>query len=163
MAFMTMFLRLRSGISANWCSSCASATCCLSQSSHIGTPVDQDGAPAGSSEALCGGRGLGRAAEAAPGVAAECAEPGELFTGLRERSELHSLAAKVPDALPKSRLGHELNIPVGAARAKCLAEANTTYGKKKVQVPLCPPSSSNCCRMNGCGSCGRYVPSMQLK
>ena len=137
MAFMTMLLRLRSGISPNWCSSCASGTFCLSQSSHIGTPVDQAGAPAGSSEALCGGKGLGGTGEPTPGVAAECAEPGELPTGLRERSELYPWAAVVPETLPKSRPGHELNIPSGATGARCLAEAIATCGRGPTY--LCGP------------------------
>ena len=137
MAFMTMLLRLRSGISANWFSSCTSGTFCLNQSSHIGTPVDQAGALGDTSERLCGEKRLAGAAEATPGVAAECADPGELPTGLRERSELHPPAAVVSDTLPKSRPGHEVNIPSRAAEAKCLAQATATYGRKPTY--LCAP------------------------
>ena len=137
MAFMTMLLRLRSGISANWFSSCASGTFCLNQSSHIGTPVDQAGALGDTSERLCGEKRLAGAAEATPGVAAECADPGELPTGLRERSELHPLAAVDPDALPKSRPSHEVHIANRGAEAKCLARATATYGRTPTN--LCDP------------------------
>ena len=85
--------------------------------------MDQAGAPAESSEPLCDEKREGETAEGRPGVAAECAEPGELPAGLRERSELVPLAEAVPDALPKSRPGHELNMPGRATGAEFLAEA----------------------------------------